>query len=246
MRKLKKQAHDAVNKVHAAEDTVRIHTELDRLGGKTHLICPTAERPKDPECEEYYARLREAKSGALPGTDPAAAASNPPCNPASCPEPSSCATALDPGVQPDMIHPTIVQDMRAFDLEGVDPMAGVQFNMDFPPTVFDPRQPFDLSAFPELDFVAGLGLGGGASPANASLDGAASGSSGAGPSPESMWALNDGAGMHVDGLGALDGVNGMHGINGKVPSPIAGMDAGVSSPPVLDATWQTLVEQLGF
>ncbi|EJF67345.1 hypothetical protein DICSQDRAFT_151630 [Dichomitus squalens LYAD-421 SS1] len=237
MRKLQKQAHDAVNKVHAAEDTARIHTELDRLGGKTHLICPTAERPKDPACDESYARLPETNGSGPARTSAGAAASRSASTSTAGPQaPTSTVTALEPVVQPDMIHPTIMQDMRAFDLDGI-PMGGVQFNMDFPPTAFDPRQAVDFSAFPELDFTAGLAAPG----VGVGVNGI--GSSGSGPSPEDMWALSGPVGMNVDGV---DGVDRANGANDKAPSSIGGMDLGANGPPVLDATWQALVEQLGF
>ncbi|KAI0714759.1 hypothetical protein C8Q76DRAFT_618064 [Earliella scabrosa] len=215
VRKLRKQAHDATNKVHAAEDTARIHTELDRLGGKTHLICPEEDR-------EHVCCGRVPPQ---PTPKPAATFSGNP---------------FEPPVQPDMIHPTIMQDMRAFD---VDALAGfgapgsgagmAEFNMDFPSTAFDPAQPMDFSTF-DLDFGAFASGSGSGSTSSAT--------------PSVAGSINGVNGMN--GVNGVNGINGMHGLNGVngVPSPgVLGTGMGTAvSPPVLDATWQAFVEQLGF
>lgn len=227
MRKLRKQAHDAMNKVHAAEDTVRIHNELDRLGGKTHLIYPVGE---PSICSTAHR---------APSTTPRTGNGHP---------------SHDPPVGADMIHPTIMQDMRAFDVDalGMDSGDGTGsaasgsalFNLDFPSTGFG-TAPMDFS-FPEFDFNAM----------------ASASSSGSGSSPEA-WMNGIGHGMSgvngangingangVDGAHGNNGVSGMNGVHGPPrPSSNGMLDAslGISSgPPVLDATWQAFVEQLGF
>ncbi|KAI0778886.1 hypothetical protein BD413DRAFT_512633 [Trametes elegans] len=185
MRKLRKQAHDAMNKAHAAEEAALIHSELDRLGGKTHLICPTEERPMP--CGKYDHAARAAAELA----------------------------ACEATVQPDMIHPTIMQDLRAFDGVpiDVDDASGrvPHFNLDFPSTAFPNPQQAEFPLFPDFDF---------ASPAGASTS-SGTPSSGAAPTPAAMTADPWAHPMQA----ALD------------PPP------GV---PVLDATWQAFVEQLGF
>ncbi|KAI1790935.1 fungal-specific transcription factor domain-containing protein [Ganoderma leucocontextum] len=241
MKKLQKQAHDALNKVHVAEEMVGIHTELERLGGKTHLICPTSEKTRGPEPEPIQ-RSDLAHNGArVSGPTTTAASSTTIANPIL----QASAASFEPPLQPDMIHPTIMEDMQRFDMEGFDGSDGMQFNMDLPPTAFDPRQAVDLSAFPEFDFTVGL-----------------PGSTPGVGRPADIWGMNGAgvSGMHgvgginVNGVSGVDGMNitmnGGNGLgsvhaNGR-PNPMGGMDMGATGPPVLDATWQALVEQLGF
>ncbi|KAI0354704.1 hypothetical protein OH77DRAFT_1425802 [Trametes cingulata] len=228
IRKLRKQAHDAVNKAHAAEDSARIHSELDRLGGKTHLICPTEER-QWYKCQRNYSRTRPA-----PSTDFT--------SPTSAPSTSGAAgvASADSPVQADLIHPTIMQDLRAFDdaAPGTDvfPTGGGAnggvagagpsgFNLDFPSTAFpDPLQA-EFPLFPDFDFVGGASV---ATPSS----GSGSGSGGAS------------AGMNGGGLAVGAGATGpaldpwSHPMQAALDPP-----TGV---PVLDATWQAFVEQLGF
>ncbi len=239
MKKLQKQAHDALNRVHATEEMTGIHTELERLGGKTHLICPTAEKVLCSESDRPN-RSGPANHNGIghPSTPPAAAS---PTTVASPILQASGVAAFEPPLQPDMIHPTIMEDMQRFDMEGFDGSGGVQFNMDFPPTVFDPRQAVDFSAFSGLDFTVGLAMPGVGSSSDVWMDEA--GGSGMG-----VHGVNGG---HVNGSNGLDGMNGVSGLvgvngNGRAPNAMGGMDMGASGPPVLDATWQALVEQLGF
>ena len=213
MKKLQKQAHDALNKVQATEDMVGIRTELERLGGKTHLICPTSE--KQPGCDASDVAPASNSPGPIPAPAPTTAANPVP------------ASACEPPLQPDMIHPTIMEDMQRFDMDvdGLD--SGEQFNMDFPPNAFDPRQAVDFSAFPEFDFTVGL-----APPDVWGTNGA--GGSGPGMGVHGINGVN---GTHVNGAPGANGMNGMNGVNGF---------GGTNGPPVFDATWQALVEQLGF
>ncbi|TFK85568.1 hypothetical protein K466DRAFT_587982 [Polyporus arcularius HHB13444] len=191
VRKLHKQAHDAMNRMHAAEDTARIHSELDRLGGKTHLICPTEELSLD--CVQAGQRAR----------------------------------MCEPLVQPENIHPTIVQDMRAFDVETFDPTTQVKLNLDLPSTIFDPAQ-MDFS-FPGFEFSPpALSTGSASMGTPMGMSGGSLGST-----PEG-WIEP-----------AVNGSAGPGGMNGHTNGHVA-IDPLGSGPPVLDATWQAFVEQLGF
>ncbi len=191
VRKLHKQAHDAMNRMHAAEDTARIHSELDRLGGKTHLICPTEELSLD--CVQAGQRSR----------------------------------MCEPLVQPENIHPTIVQDMRAFDVETFDPTTQVKLNLDLPSTIFDPAQ-MDFS-FPGFEFSPpALSTGSASMGTPMGMSGGSLGST-----PEG-WIEP-----------AVNGSSGPGGMNGHTNGHVA-IDPLGSGPPVLDATWQAFVEQLGF
>ena len=247
MKKLQKQAHDALNKVHAAEEMAGIHTELERLGGKTHFICMStaSEKPccrasdDSQQCDPLAAH---APSPTQANTAPTTVA-NPILQTS-----GTGAGAMEPPLQPDMIHRTIMEDMQRFDMEGFDGSDGTQFNMDFPPTVFDPRQAVDFSAFPELDFSVGLaipgvgvgvGVGVGSS-GDVWMNGSAEGM---GMGMQGVNGMNGVDGMHGTGTNGVNGVNGLGGMNGHGASNPMG---GASGPPVLDATWQALVEQLGF
>ncbi|RPD64668.1 hypothetical protein L226DRAFT_565357 [Lentinus tigrinus ALCF2SS1-7] len=209
VRKLRTQAHDAMNRVHAAEDTARIHTELDRLGGKTHLIS-TEERQMI--CVDTERRLRAS---------------------------FGMCSSEEPVVHPD-IHPTLVQDMRAFDVETFDPATQVHFDLDLPSTIFDPAQPARMDfSFPGFEFPSPPAMSaadGGTPVGNGALAGSSLGST-----PEGwMDAAHRASSVSVGSVAGIPSVNGVN---------VQGMDGnGVmgSGPPVLDATWQAFVEQLGF
>ncbi|KAI0640171.1 fungal-specific transcription factor domain-containing protein [Trametes polyzona] len=236
MRKLRKQAHDAMSQAHGSDESERIHSELDRYGGKTHLIRPTDERPVG------CAAKRAPRSGPQVGAVPSGPSNEPP-------------------VQPAMIHPTIIQDMRAFEgntpwepydsveraaLNGAGPSslaggssnglrgagagagAGVgaadltHFNLDFPSTAFPNPQQADFPLFPDFDFASPTGTTGTAGTP----------SSGAGGPSSSV----------AGGLGAP--------LAGMSPDPWTHPMQAALDPapgvPVLDASWQAFVEQLGF
>ncbi|EIW63909.1 uncharacterized protein TRAVEDRAFT_157688 [Trametes versicolor FP-101664 SS1] len=209
IRKLRKQAHDAINKAQPAEESARVHSELDRLGGKTHLICPTEPR-------------REVGCAAKRRTPPS-----------------------EPAVQPEMIHPTIMQDMRAFDggvpwdaFNGDDGAGGAvaagassltHFNLDFPSTAFPNPQQAEFPLFPDFDFASPAGT----------VNTPSSGSGG----PGSVGANGVGTGSGSGGMGAPP-------LAHVSPDPWTHpMQAALDPPsgvPVLDASWQAFVEQLGF
>ena len=217
-----------MNRMHAAEDTARIHTELDRLGGKTHLICPTEERSMI--CVDSERRLRA--SFAMYGGNPSA-------NGVASAGAGAGAGAGEPAVHPEQIHPTLVQDMRAFDVETFDPATQVKFGLDLPSTIFDPAQPAQAQidfSFPGFDF----------SPPAMSVDagtpmGSGAGTAMAGGSPESWMDAVNSAGAAVAAVAPPSGVG--VGVNGHTQAMESMLGSG---PPVLDATWQAFVEQLGF
>ncbi|KAI0673870.1 fungal-specific transcription factor domain-containing protein [Trametes maxima] len=241
MRKLRKQAHDAYDKAQSGQDPVHVHSELDRLGGKTHLICSTKER--DFTCAEKK-QAASRKGAPTPTATAAVATPNAivaPTSSAPAPPPPLVTASYEPPVQPDMIHPTIMQDMRAFDdgvpsgLFAVEGGGGsssngvggatAQFNLDFPSTAFPNPQQTEFPLFPDFDFASPAGTAGSAgTPSSASGSGAGMGA-GAGA----------GAGM---GMGAMSMDPWTHPMSAALDPP-----PGV---PVLDATWQAFVEQLGF
>ncbi|KAH9897653.1 fungal-specific transcription factor domain-containing protein [Cubamyces lactineus] len=200
IRKLRKQAHAVMNNAHATEESAQIHNELDRLGGKTHLM-----RPK----EDYSF-----------GGPPTSAGDGGSSATMSTPNGTCC----EPPVQPELIHPTIMRDMRAFDGElwGGTPMEAstsgppLNFNLDFPSTSFPNPQQAEFPLFPDFDF-ASPSAAQGVSPAAAAVPPLTSSSSTPAVVSE-PWQQHP---MRA----ALD------------PPP------GV---PVLDASWQAFVEQLGF
>ncbi|KAI8981352.1 hypothetical protein BD414DRAFT_419588 [Trametes punicea] len=182
MKKLRRQAHDAMNNAHAEEESARIHSELDRLGGKTHLLRPCDQVPL---LSGAPASRLHAKQTLSPSVS-------------------------ESPVQPDMIHPTIMHDMRTFDggfwdasqfdVSGND----VNINLDFPSTAFPNPQQTHYPLFPDFDFTS-------------PTDVATERSTGELPMANDPW-------QHP-------------------------MQAALNPPPgvpVLDASWQSFVEQLGF
>ncbi|KAI0652601.1 fungal-specific transcription factor domain-containing protein [Trametes meyenii] len=247
MRKLRKQAHEAYDKAQSGQDPVHIHSELDRLGGKTHLICSTKAR------EFMCAEKRQAafrKDAPKPSTSTSTTATSSttvaPTGPVPAPPPPPAAVAAvyEPPVQPDMIHPTIMQDMRAFDdgmpsglfaetgagEGGEGSNATAQFNLDFPSTAFPNPQQTEFPLFPDFDFASPAGtVGSAGTPSSASGSGSGSGT-GVGRSGSTT-----GAGMRMDAMSMDPWAHPMS----AALDPSAGV-------PVLDATWQAFVEQLGF
>lgn len=145
---LRKRAHEVIDH-HQSQGTTLTPTELDRLGGKTHLISAF---PQDP----VHGSTTGSSSGSSSG---------------STPNSSTMASMPTPGDDIHM-HPTIVEDMRAFGASALN-------DFEFPH---------------ELDFTAISDYG-----------------SAAQPTQMFGFATN--------------------------PNTQA---------PVLDATWQSFVEQLGF
>lgn len=226
---MRKQAHDAINKVTASEDTLRMHDELDRLGGKTHLISPHPTYDHDRPCAAERRKATALQNGHG--------------------GPNGNINVCEPLVQPDMIHPTIMQDMRAFDVapgagsaDAVD-LGQIQFPVDFPSDAFDPAQA-DFALFPDFDFGVGGTAGYGIVP----------------PTPATVSSAGLGAtpstGNSSQGASPDVWMNGQGPAPGSVSTPAAatpasnGLPAGFelngNGPPVLDATWQAFVEQLGF
>lgn len=148
-------------------------------------------------------------------------------------------------MQPEMIHPTIMQDMRAFDggvpwdaFNGDDGAGGAvaagassltHFNLDFPSTAFPNPQQAEFPLFPDFDFASPAGT----------VNTPSSGSGG----PGSVGANGVGTGSGSGGMGAPP-------LAHVSPDPWTHpMQAALDPPsgvPVLDASWQAFVEQLGF
>ncbi|KAH9950983.1 fungal-specific transcription factor domain-containing protein [Amylocystis lapponica] len=136
VRKLWRQGHETMNKTQPQGNPELSTKELDRLGGKTHLISPA----------------ESSNSSSVP---------TPPY------DPSSNMTLPVPA---DFIHPTIMQDLRAFD--GVDATFDFdQFNFDLPtdlqshasqvaPDVIDEmfRSQPAFANYPEVETVPAPGL----------------------------------------------------------------------------------------
>ena len=219
---MRKQAHDAINKVTASEDTLRMHDELDRLGGKTHLISPHPKNDHDRPCAAQRRKATALQNGH----------GGPHGNVNSC----------EPLVLPDMIHPTIMQDMRAFDVPsgagGASAMnlGQIQFPIDFPSDAFDPAQA-DFTLFPDFDFGVGGTTGYGIVPPTSVSATTTTGNSSQGASPD-VWMNGQGPapGPGPTPAAATPASNGLP----------AGFELNGNGPPVLDATWQAFVEQLGF
>ncbi|OBZ79070.1 putative transcriptional regulatory protein C1F7.11c [Grifola frondosa] len=161
VRKLRRQGHEAMDKTHAQGDSAMTPSELDRLGGRTHLISETEERQLPIHCHNTPA----VQSTATP--------------------------AFENAIPQELIHPTIMQDLRTFDGVMDASFDSPQLNLDFPSTIFPQGslEGSDFSSFPEFDFSG------------------------------SMFTT------HQPPLQSPE-----------VPP----------GPPVLDATWQAFVEQLGF
>ncbi|PIL31283.1 transcription factor [Ganoderma sinense ZZ0214-1] len=259
MKKLQKQAHDALNKMHAAEEIAGIRTELERLGGKTHFI-RLSNPPEKPHCRDM--EDVECSDAAPPDSD-GHARSPPHAGPSAIanpiPQASGAAGTCEPPLQPDMIHPTIMEDMQRFDMDGFDGSGDTGFIMDLPPKMFDPRQAVDFAAFPELDFSVGLAMPGVGGPADVWMNGAGDLGmlQGVNGVNDNSVHVNGANGVHANGANGVNGVNGVHGVSGVdglggvnghggPSNPMGGIDMSASGPPVLDATWQALVEQLGF
>ncbi|KAI0962090.1 hypothetical protein AcV7_001011 [Taiwanofungus camphoratus] len=97
--KLRRQGHETMNKSQSQNDAVMAAHELDRLGGKTHLLASTQEVPT--ACTLETARVNSV--------------------------------TVAPPVVPlptEIIHPTIMHDLRAF--EGLESADLSLFNFDLP------------------------------------------------------------------------------------------------------------------
>ena len=192
-----------MNNAHATEESAQIHNELDRLGGKTHLMRPKEEHPcrgpPTPPGEHSHSHSMATPSG----------------------------VCCEPPVQPEMIHPTIMRDMRAFDGElwsGIPMETNASgpppnFNLDFPSTSFPNPQQAEFPLFPDFDFSSPAAAQS-VPPAAAAVPPLTSSSSAAAIVSE-PWHQPQQHPMRA----ALDPPTGV---------------------PVLDASWQAFVEQLGF
>ncbi|PCH34306.1 hypothetical protein WOLCODRAFT_95215 [Wolfiporia cocos MD-104 SS10] len=182
--KLQRQAHEMMK----APRTEELYDELDRLGGRTHLIAATYEPPTS--CARGSNRDASASQ-----TAPQPVSVPPIRTPALNNADPSLSVPVTGGipVSADIIHPTIMQDLRA--LEG--PESTIDYSqMDFGTFIFDMPPDSPLAQ----------------------------------PQPQSQRQPDIGAGQ--DFLDEMFGAQ-------AFPTP-------EQTPPVLDATWQSFVEQLGF
>jgi len=128
VRKLRRQGHEAMNKTHTESGSTLTLSELDRLGGKTHLI--SRDHSALPVCT--------LTSGTF--------------NPHMVSAPRVEYSSFAPPVPTEFIHPTIMLDMRSFENETVvEQDKQEQFNLDFPSSSFPNSQPAS-STLPDLGF----------------------------------------------------------------------------------------------
>ncbi|KAF9021153.1 hypothetical protein BDZ89DRAFT_1019781 [Hymenopellis radicata] len=211
---LRQKAHDAVdNQGQVGQRTARDLSpdELDRLGGKTHLIS-SASPTIPPHVPSYAYSGSGPASYSPPVSSPSTVASN---------SPSSSSSSAAPGMPG--IHPTITADMRIMDV--------INTTFDLSPNLFDFPAPDANDRMPDIQFAAGMGgLGDGSNIFGGSEDGMGMG-------------MGDFAGVGAGG--AAQGSGGGNGSGNSMGSPSA-FGFGATPPPMLDATWQSFVEQLGF
>ena len=188
MQKLRRQAHEAAEKAECLDKSHPGFTELERIGGKTHLISKAGDSPSPSACSK---------------APPSIASIDTPAS-------ATASTSMSP-VPVDSIHPTIMHDMRTF--EGVGdfqsvfqpPITGTlditqvfgdhQMQQQSPQPIPTVQPPFE--SFPDVYL-----------------------------SSEEMFSVPPPPStFNTDGT-TTDIMN--------VP------------PPVLDATWQSFIEQLGF
>ncbi|KAH8099453.1 fungal-specific transcription factor domain-containing protein [Cristinia sonorae] len=187
--KLRRQAHEAADKAESLDRSHPGFTELERIGGKTHLISTNGR-----------VAPRGSPNGSSNSSSPVACADTP----------SSCAGSISP-IPVDAIHPTIMQDMRTFEGVGdfqsvfTPPLTGT---LDIP-HVFGGDHPMQQQPSPQTN-----------------------------PTPPSTFeAFPD---MYLSNPDLF-----------SVPAPPPSTYTDGTSPmnvhpPVLDATWQSFIEQLGF
>jgi len=185
IRKLRGQGYEVLHKPRTPGESSTnaiIDRELDRLGGKTHLISSMHEPPLV---------CAEKPKGALSSLSPASSSSS--------------------AVSSDMIHPTIMQDLRVFEgIGGASLNVGSsssadvnQFNFAY---VFDGlRQPQQGQEIPLQQMQI---------------------------PPQQMQQ------PPVPGPDIFDELFGAQAFPPEPEPPVG--------PPVLDATWQSFIEQLGF
>ncbi|KAH9837369.1 fungal-specific transcription factor domain-containing protein [Rhodofomes roseus] len=190
VRKLRGQGYEVLHKPRTpGESTANaiIDRELDRLGGKTHLISSMHEPPL--ACTPAK---RSNESGSNSSSSPASGSSG--------------------AVSSDMIHPTIMQDLRVF--EGID--------------------------------VASLSTSGASSALDVGQYNFADVFNGMQPQQGQAMPLHQQQQIHpqqmqqppVPGPDIFDELFGAQAFPPEPEPPVG--------PPVLDATWQSFIEQLGF
>ncbi|CCL98901.1 uncharacterized protein FIBRA_00908 [Fibroporia radiculosa] len=141
IRRVCRQGHATMSTPETPQPICVIDSELDRIGGKTHLISSAQEPPTS--CARDLARQAVETSqvaSVLPTVPPSTSSGSSP----------SVNLSPSPAVSMDFIHPTIMQDMRVFDGVG-DPMGFAPFNFDLPSGIAGQMQdPSTADIFEEL------------------------------------------------------------------------------------------------
>lgn len=213
MQKLRRQAHEALSKAESADRTNPAATELDRLGGKTHLISPGS---VGTPCSSVPSPSSSASSPSNTLNTPSTVATPPYDMFAGT---NGCAP-----VPSDQIHPTIISDMRTFEGFASGEANGTPLGLPEGFNKYDLSRPFPLpkEAQPIPEFSGFQDI----------------------PS----YFIDDFFSSGTTATSAAAATTALP----SFMTPNMGMDLGVMPPPgnvpvpVLDATWQSFVEQLGF
>lgn len=179
-------------------------TELDRIGGKTHLISPLVRPASSPSPGSSPSSHTESSSSA-----------------SSTPGSSIYEASITPGHDQDNIHPVLVSDLRTFEGWTCGGQSGdrpFDFNFDLSQAFPLPLETLHPSDFQTLQDISGY-LG--------------PDFFGSGPHALATAQSSVDISMHTEPL-----------MNN--PALIPNMGDMSAAAPVLDATWQSFVEQLGF
>ncbi|KAF9071992.1 hypothetical protein BDP27DRAFT_1321271 [Rhodocollybia butyracea] len=253
--------------------------ELDRLGGRTHLLAAcSASRPPD---EPSLARLSSASPDGQPlssfspslNRESHATSSRPPSNPPN--ERShlpSFHRSQAPPQQPQNLHPVIARDIQNMDMD----LGGIEFHFFEPSSTAQAeiQQPFEVEPSPH-DVVRGPSQVNGHGLYASSQDQEMASDSALRSLPHShphshpdphMVEMSgvpfgelpmgvEDMNLHM-GFNSMGDISGVFGNQSMFPLPATGAFSPLGHPqtntqlpfgaPILDATWQSFVEQLGF
>lgn len=116
VRKLRRQGHEVMSKPRIAGGEIVVDQELDRLGGKTHLIASI----EDPPISCMRSNALNGRTSGQPSSSTTPSMTTPSMTPQY--------SAPSPLVSVESIHPTIMQDLRVF--EGISTADLAQYNLD--------------------------------------------------------------------------------------------------------------------
>ena len=215
MQKLRKQAHEAKDRTDSMEGigATPASAELDRIGGKTHLISASPVTPGTCPVS--------SPSSSNSASSPSQTMSTP--SSVSTPPYEMISTPISTPIPHEQIHPTIVSDMRTFEgftSLGLGTTPAVQlgaFTFDINqafPLPLEAQPPPDSATFQDVSTFLGEDF---------FVPGATATSVSAATTALPHFMAQP---MQPDMSTAVPGT--------------------VSQIPVLDATWQSFVEQLGF